>query len=88
MIAAWRESPGPSSLAQMHRPATLVALGVKPIDVGVALKLVKSAVSDLMPIRRLSIRNRVERGTIHDLPASDLTTRLDTLITWARKGRG
>ena len=36
----------------------LIALGVKPIDLGRALNLVKNAVSDLLTVRKLSIRNR------------------------------
>jgi hypothetical protein len=63
----------------------LVAMGVKPVDIAASLGVVKSAVSSSLPVRKLSVRDRIERDTVMGVAGRDLIDRLDTLIALARR---
>jgi hypothetical protein len=63
----------------------LVASGVKPIDIALTLGMAKSAMSALIPVRKLSIGKRQQRETLFDVDAAEIIKRLDTLISLARR---
>jgi hypothetical protein len=63
----------------------LVASGVKPVDIALTLGVAKSAMSGMIPVRKLSIGRRQATETLLDVEASEVTRRLDTLIALERK---
>jgi hypothetical protein len=65
----------------------LVASGVKPIDIALTLGVAKSAISGLVPVRKLSLSKRVADEASLAVQAATVVKRLDTLIALARKSQ-
>jgi hypothetical protein len=60
----------------------LVASGVKPKDIGVTLNVQKSAMSNLLPVRKLLV---TKRESLLSIEPPEITRRLDALIAFAKK---